>query len=582
MKETFLFDSQDQQCLSCYKTIILGTHPFGKLTWLKSTTELDSVTCMMSYFAKLCKGRDLSPQVDYYRLLEFAHVPTTSENTNISDPDVADQMKRLYAKFEEDWNYLKTNKAVQDVMATGVCLINILDVGPCKAAQDLLPYINEYCKQTITFACYDSMRDTETLKKEFSKDTTENYHSLKYQLMQQLLGIDKDKEKMVALTAIDDSEGDEQQEAELTRALGKAIGVDKVLHLRVSEKMLKETKKKIEKNVTAASFNADTPLSYMMLLGLIETKCKSFWMKRSEIESLSKKYNFQNEDLENFLRFFTSFGSILYTHDIPTLKEYVIIDIVKFVRSIHEIYHSSEETAHYGLFKERKESESRIIFDYLTTLGIATELKSNQISPPKNLPLLQMFTTYYFIPTARNIRKRDTTAKIPLFKLKGCTKRNRQAHLCNYLLQTRKCLFIPTDEVNTTAFRFTIDDKDHDIEFIDEGNEIKTDEKSAKILKTCPFIKSNSEMGAQAFIDVCVPSHKKITFKEAKELARKIFEEPREKKIMILSRLEREVESKEDRESPEAIMCMLLEFAESDGTQKLFSILNEHGMSIRY
>ena len=188
----------------------------------------------------------------------------------------------------------------------------------------------------------------------------------------------------MALTAIDTTEGIKKQEAELTQALRKAVGVDKVYHLRVSEIFFKETKSTLEENVLQASFYTETPLCYLLLLHLVQTKCKSFWMKRSYIELLAKKYNFQNGDLETFLCFLTSFDTIFYTHDI-------LSDIVRFVRRIHEIYHSPEETASYGLFEERDELEGRIVFSYLTTLGIATELKSNQIVL-EHLPTLKMMT----------------------------------------------------------------------------------------------------------------------------------------------------------------------------------------------
>ena len=124
MKETSFFESQSQldtQCLSCYKAMILGTHPFKDLTWLMSITESDNaITCLMSYFARLCKGRDLSPQNDYYMLLEFA---TTNDNINISDPEIADQTKHLYAKLVEQWDRLKKDKDVRDEMPTAWCLL---------------------------------------------------------------------------------------------------------------------------------------------------------------------------------------------------------------------------------------------------------------------------------------------------------------------------------------------------------------------------------------------------------------------------------------------------------------------------
>ena len=180
-----------------------------------------------------------------------------------------------------------------------------------------------------------------------------------------------------------------------------------------------------------------------------------------------------------------------------------------------------------------------------------------------------------------------------LLMLKGYTKENLQARLCKCLLQSKKCLFIPTKAVNSMAIRFTVDSEDKDIEFIDEGNKVmirllshhkhvftkeEINEISDKILKMCPFFEANTEIQRQGFIVACAYDHLKIESKDMKELAKKITEQHQEKKKMLLSQLHVGIEQQwhnTHEEDWEKIMFMLFYFECNNGTQKLITILNE-------
>ena len=68
---------------------------------------------------------------------------------------------------------------------------------------------------------------------------------------------------------------------------------------------------------------------------------------------------------------------MFYAHDIPALEEYVIVDIVKFVEYLHEIYYSSKDgLSQYGLFPYKDEDKKReICFKFLTILGGGVKVK---------------------------------------------------------------------------------------------------------------------------------------------------------------------------------------------------------------
>ena len=520
---------QDNECLACYKIVLLGLHPLKQLTWLLSTPKDIVVMCFLSYFARLCKQHGLSRPIDWYSLLHFAASEEGSVST--SDPDLDEQIRSLHADLRKQWGRLECDENMQAVMPTGVGLLNVYDIGPSKAAKEFLPFINKYCKRALNIACYNSENDAPVLKKELLPEDEAHQHgyqSRKYQLLRQLCGIHK--EEALILAAIGKQQQKPQSKVdELTDAIKETTGIEQVHHLFVSPQTMAETKSKLEHIAVDGRYDIPMQLRFILLLDIIVTKCKNFWMKRSEIDSISKLYKFQNGELEAFLRFFASFGSIFYTHDIPRLREYVIINVVQFVEHIHTLYTSNEDTANFGLFKHRDNEDWRVIFQFLTTLGIATEVKSNHIDTDNTDLVLDSLTSYYYIPTARHSfapsplatqdgdscrssilaqsespsssrnrgsQNRGTQNESPtlqqnenegessspgsrirtspvyyLLPVKGHTKENLQASLSKHLLQNKQCLLIPTTDINTTAMKVSFISP-CELEFIDSGNRL--------------------------------------------------------------------------------------------------------------
>ena len=570
---------EHRECLSCYKLIILGQYPFKNLTWLISPTETESaVMCLLSYFASLCKNRNNGPG-NYIDLLEFVPVPATSEGIIVSDPEVNQQVKLLHTKLKEKWDILKQNKSMQKVMPTGVCLINLFDFGPSKAARDFSPFLNKYCKQSLNITCFNRERDAEALKKELTSETVHDYYqSLTHQLIKPLTGC-VCKEQIVALAAISTdpsiqctNEESRQMIDGWKEEIQKRVGIEKLQLLLVSKETIGEVKSQLEKEVFKVSSSNEILLKFILLLQQMKHKCKSFWMTRSEIESLSRPYEFQNGDLERFLRFFSSFGSIFYTHDIPSLREYVIVDIVKFVKRIHILYNTNDEAARYGLFRYRQEEDWRVLFDFLTTLKIAVEVKSSQILTNPTAPTLSLgtATTYYYIPSARRASgstpdsasstavPSKASSPIELVNQDEYTMENLQVLLCRHLLQSTSCLLIPTETTNTTLIRFCeasweeLEMEFVDIKLIDVGNKItmstNTKEENVekickRIVSTCPFlsrqISGHSQTNKRR---LSFPTQKLSGFLENKE--QELKDIPLQKMIAIAKELDKHAEGK--------------------------------------
>ena len=560
-----------KECFSCYELMILGTFPFDHLTWLLSTKTESAVMCLLSYFARLCKNRNIGSG-NYFDLLEFVPVPATSEGIIVSDPEVSQQVKLLYTELEKKWKDLKNEKSMQKVMPTGVCLLNLFDLGPSKAARDFSPFLNKYCKQSLNITCFSRERDAEALKKELASETDHDYYqSLTHQLIKPLTGC-VCKEQTVALAAISTdpsiqytSEESRQMIDGLKEKMQKKLGIEKLQLLSV-----REVRSQLEKEVIKASSD-EIPLKFIILLQQMKHKCKSFWMTRSEIESLSRPYEFQNGDLERFLRFFSSFGSIFYTHDIPRLREYVIVDIVAFVKRIHMLYNTNDEAARYGLFRYRQEEDWRVLFDFLTTLKIAVEVKSSQILTNPTAPTLSLgtATTYFYIPSARRASGSTpdlaSSAAVPskasshnnafeFVNPDGYTRENLPVLLCRHLLLSTSCLLIPTETTNTTVIRFCeasweeLEMEFVDVKLIDAGNKItmstRIEEENAeqickRIISTCPFLRRQISGHSQTNTEgkLSIPSQILSGFLENKE--QELTDIPLQKMIAIAKELDR-------------------------------------------
>ena len=416
----------------------------------------------------MCKQRNQNG--NYHRLLKFTSLSTTGEDLDIADSEIAELIKELYGQLLQQWNRLIDDANIQAVAPTGISLLNIFDVGPSQAAKDFLPFLNKYCKRAINFSCYNRERDGQALMED-TVSRRGRYQTKWYQLLRQVCGITEN----AILVLTDVSNIPAQENEVLVEIVQNTTNIKHVEHLKGSQNEIRQAKPMLERKVQSVKFQENMPLRYAVLLYIIKCKCKSFWLRRTEIETLSKLFDFRDDDLEKFLMFFTSFGCIFYTHDIPSLREYVIIDVQLFVQHIHQLY-NTEETAQFGLFKEKLEEQWKIIFEFLVTLEIAAEVKSNQIIKYNHDLKLADPATYYYIPTARKptILRGEMTEEMtnPLFPLveQKCISEILQVCLCKVLL-SQSCHLVPTEKKNTTAMKFfNLDEQT--ITFVDTGNRI--------------------------------------------------------------------------------------------------------------
>ncbi len=351
------------------KFITVGRHPYENLTWLKSAgIAEDLAICLLSYYATQCKTRSQSSPDNYHDLLEVVPVPATTEDlTKTFNPVLVEQCKQLHSEFIEKWKRLKKDTNLREVIPNAVCLHSVCDIGRDTTGHDLLPVLNKYWKNAVHIVCYDSA---------IHQQIQDPYELIGKQLREELQNID-DK-SLVFLAAIDDENAtndqelppaiDDQKADKLTEPLKRDIHHNHVYHIHVwaSEKALKKAKEKMEKCVRDGPFYTSKRIAHLLLLQMIKEKSNSFWIKRSDFESYAALYHFESDEFDSILKFFTTFGSVLHIDNIVPLREYIITDIVEFVKQIDILREANKKNELPKLLKDDLE----VVEKFITGLNI--------------------------------------------------------------------------------------------------------------------------------------------------------------------------------------------------------------------
>ena len=465
--QQFISDKVNEETLSSYNLCVLGNSPFTELTWMFSTKRYGVTMCLLSYFVRLCTLRNISCEQ-----LEFM-----SSSANIEDPLLNDHVKWLFEMLQKRWKTVTNEEKKQFVLQTGICFLNIFDVGPSKAMYEFLPFLNRYCRKAIKVLCYSGHRDANKIREPLQEIDVQlqllfpNQPRGK-QMFQGTAGSQNTPAVFVAnvMTDASSSLGTSIENA-YTHATEYIDGLVRdggniIQHQHSQfnqQRETKETKHLLEELVVKSmKFYDNMPLRFMILRSALSSESPlSFWKTREELERLSQHCNFQNGDMENFLKLFSSYGSILYFHDIPSLRNYVVIDVWHFTQCLHELYYSKKETASkFGLLKQRvNEKDWEMIFELLTNLQIAAEVSPNKlVFESSHIPIDHK--VYYYLPSAREMPPENSPSNESFYihiYSPTCIPGNLQACLVQHLMIIPQCMLVPTQPVNSTTVQF-IDD----------------------------------------------------------------------------------------------------------------------------
>ena len=447
-----------EECLFFYRLVLAGANEFMWVTF--DSTEVTAIF-LLSYFAADSKVRNCE--------LEF----TTEASTCTSKLDPFEKIVyEMHEKVKQLWD--KFDDSEKENFSTGVTLVNAYDIGPSQAAQDFVPFLNKYCRRSIHFTCYSDTLDDTDLGRDL--DLRRPYfNNLKCsQMFRQLKGCINEEQKVVVTRLEGDTPARDTSSEKKIRPkedipapgtcsdkLKKEIKarvhtehVTKVTFSNNNEDKTEKAREFIEELVIKSSFHCTLYLREFVLFQTIKTESKiknSFWMEKSKIEELSKQCKMVNGGFERFLKVFTSFGKVFYAHNIPALDDFVIIDIVKFIKYLHTIYTTeNKQFSQYGLFPYFKRDKDReMSFKFLTVLGLAVKVKSSQLKPPPT----KQDKYYCYIPTVKGFDPKDsgnpTQEDFVIISFNEYLAENIQVCLCHNLL-VQGAFLIPTRTSDTT------------------------------------------------------------------------------------------------------------------------------------
>ena len=231
----------------------------------------------------------------------------------------------------------------------------------------------------------------------------------------------------------------------------------------IDKEALKEQQKILEEAVYYnLKYTVHVPLKWIFLRSaLAGEKEPKLFVDIDQLRILSKELDFRDEEFQNFLITFTSFGSILYCPEYPPLKSHILTDIPKFCELLNRLCYpepedSSADISRYGIIS--KEEASRILegdhfMNVLLSLGMAAEVPKDRL---KGCPQSE---EGYFLPSARRSVKADTQflpESVYIVVTSNHNPLDIQATLVRYILkEIKETLFEVSTSFNTSCFSYT-------------------------------------------------------------------------------------------------------------------------------
>ena len=429
----YLNRKRDDQCLSIYDLCALGSSQHNKYAWSFATNRHGAI------YSILCRLIRENPSC--VADIEF---------------EVTDQAPRSVMDRHVRWLMRKTQSLLQNIkdepgkltlIQDGVSLINVIDVGVNKALYEFLSIMLLSCYRHIRLAFFSLDRDAPNLHEppdiphdhygERKDDVLVMRHRsrLTYLLhfatvgytQQQLHGEEvQNATVMIATRARADStnnySSDQAKEQIIQEAKSRGVNqfLEKWLQVDVNDDhSVAEFRKKMEDLVEHKYKQRMMffPLKWMVLRSLVVSLdsrgTKVMILCRSFIIHKAKELEMTEKEVDEFLKAFTDFGSILYMPQYDSIKDIVIVNIWEFTQYLDKLYYPQERESYaanllkYGIISESSVKEifckfpesAEDLMKVLTTIAMASKIKSGRsilVDSQK-----QPDEVHYYLPLAR-------------------------------------------------------------------------------------------------------------------------------------------------------------------------------------
>uniref|UniRef100_A0A1X7TRS2 Uncharacterized protein n=1 Tax=Amphimedon queenslandica TaxID=400682 RepID=A0A1X7TRS2_AMPQE len=493
--DAYLKRKKNEQCLSIYELCALGGPPHDQFAWSFATRHYGAIYSMIHILA--------------HRKNLNRNSICLSPITNHSPID-----EHIHWLFGEAYSHLESIKGNDEslkltLIQDGLALLNVMDFGVNKALHGLLPIILSFCHRNICLVFFSLDNDAPNFNKKpdlldakyatrGDKDTAMSQRSKLTQLLHfATLGHEKSQKlrdlsvPFIATTKENASSAQAKEtiESQIQKSdlglFSELINVDlkdKNSILSFGDKMQEFIKYKYKESTIDIPFRSMLFRSYLASLNLDTIIFdKSFIIKEAKCLNIT--------DVDDFLKIFTDFGSILYIPQFESLKKFVIIDVWKFTEYLNKLYYPNlsephaEDLSVYGIVSEQSvrdvlfpEKNVSHFMQILTEFGMAATLYSGS-SIILEHKALDSDQRYYFLPIARV----SSPKSIPLheddyvfFEIDNiASPPDVLAGITEELMKNKEVFMLGTTEHNVSLFEFRSKESHLKMEIVCEGDKIK-------------------------------------------------------------------------------------------------------------
>ena len=429
----YLNRKRDERCLSIYDLCALGNtqHSFA---WSFATNRYGAI------FSILCNLIRRNPCVAD---IEF-------EVKNQTPPNVIEHhVQWLMKKTQNLLHKIKDEPGKLTLIQDGLSFINVMDVGVNKALYDFLSIMLLSCHRHIRLAFFSLNRDAPNLDKK--PDLPSDHYGkrkddvlvmqqrprLTYLLHFATVGYttkDQNEEEtknatvMIATrksssagnkTSLDQAKKDIIEQArsrDVDQFLKNWIEID----IDDGQSITKEFGQRMEDIIKNKykQLTIQLPLRWIFLRSLVVSldsrKTKAMILRKEFILNYAKELNMREKEVDEFLKAFTDFGSILYMPQYDSIKDIVIVNIWEFTQYLNKLYYPQEGESYatnllkYGIISEASVKKifcqhpdicSEDFMTVLTTIAMASKIKSGQSILIDGQQ--QPDEVHYYLPLAR-------------------------------------------------------------------------------------------------------------------------------------------------------------------------------------
>ncbi|XP_019851986.1 PREDICTED: uncharacterized protein LOC109581924 [Amphimedon queenslandica] len=489
----YLRRKKNEQCLSIYELCALGSSRHDKYAWSFATNRYGAI------FSILCGLIRLYPIISS---VEFELRDQKPESV------IEEHVQWLMGNIQDLLEKIKDESGKLTLIQDGVSLINVMDVGVNKALYDFLSMMLLSCDRHIRLAFFSLNRDGPKLHEKPDlpsrrygdrKDdilVMQPRSRLTYLLHFATVGytnkdqLEKETENATVMIAtktrpkgspagntpsLDQAKKEIIEQARL-RNVDHFLKNWIVIDIDDEKSITKEFGQRME-DILKNKYDQLTiqlPLRWIFLRSLVvsldSTETKAIILSKKYIIETADKLKMKEDEVENFLKTFTDFGSILYMPQYDDIKDIVIVNIWEFTQYLNKLYYPQEGEPYatnllkYGIISES--SVKKIFFKHpknaedfmtvLTTFAMASKIKSGQSILIDQKPLQP--EVHYYLPLARICevyKPSEEENDYAFIEIESVNfPANVQACISNSILKNKDAVLIATEHNNISRFQF--------------------------------------------------------------------------------------------------------------------------------